>query len=337
MSILPFSNGLAMDLGTANTLIYEKGRGIILDEPSAAALNSDTGQAIAVGRQAKSYLGRTPVGLEVIRPMQTGVISDFNAAQQMIRRFLRQARADRRVFKPKIIVGVPTWVTQVEKRTLVEAVEKAGAKSVYLVDEPLAAAVGLGLPIEDQAPSLVLDIGGGVSEGVIIANGVVAVSESRLAGGDEATEAVARFLRRKYQIAVGENMAERIKIAVGSAWPLEKRQIFSCSGKELTSGIPRRLEVDDADVREALAEVVQKLVGLVRQLLMRATPALTSELMKSGLYLTGGGSLLKGLSQRLAVETGLKVEVPENPRLSLVTGLARILENMRYYKKVFVD
>lgn len=336
MSFLLSSIGLAMDLGTANTLIYEKGRGIVLNEPSMVALDVGSRRVLAVGNEAKSYLGRTPAGIEVIRPMRAGVISDFAVAQDMIRSFLHMAGASRRLFRSKIIVGVPTGITQVEKRAIIEAAGQAGGKAAQLIDEPLAAAVGLGLPVYDPMGHLVLDVGGGTSEGVVITLGAVAVSQSRRVAGDEATEAIARFIRRKYHIAVGENMAERIKLTIGSAMPQEETQVFNCRGKDLTTGIPKTVEITDIDIRAALEDITAEFISMVKLLLSQAPPELAMDLMKNGIHLTGGGSLIKDLNKRLIFETGLKVHMPNDPLISVVLGLGHILEDPAQYKSVFI-
>jgi rod shape-determining protein MreB len=326
-----------MDLGTANTLIYEKGRGIILNEPSVVALDSETRRVLAVGREAKSYLGRTPIGIEVIRPLKSGVIHDFAVTQQMIRSFLEMAGARRRLFRPRIVIGVPVGSTQVEKRAIIEAAEQAGGRSIHLVDEPLAAAIGLGLPVAEPVSRLVLDVGGGTSEGVLISLGAISASESRRVAGDEATEAIARFLRRKHRLAVGENMAENIKMTIGSAMPLEEIFTFNCRGKELDRGIPKMVELNSDEVREALAEINDEFVSMVKRLVTQAPPEQSADLVRHGLYITGGGSLLKGLAARLELETGLKVNTPENPLVSLALGLGAVMENMNYYKNVFAN
>lgn len=337
MSVLSLSGGLAMDLGTANTLIYEKGKGIVLNEPSMVAVETDTRRVLAIGREAKSYLGRTPAGLEVVRPLQCGVISDFAVTQQMIRGFLTMAGANRRLFKPRIVIGVPIGVTQVEKRAIIEAAESAGGKSINLVDEPLAAAVGMGLAVEEPVARLVLDVGGGTSEGVLVSLGAIAFSESRRVAGDEATRTIARYLRSKYDLAVGENMAEHIKMTIGSAMPLEEIRTFSCRGKELSRGVPKVVELTSDDIREALTDIIDEFINMVKRLVTQAPPELAADLVKYGVYLTGGGSLLKGLDRRLSNELGLEVNVPEEPLLSVALGLGRILENVNYYRTVFVS
>jgi len=337
MTVLSLTGGLAMDLGTANTLIYRRGSGLVVNEPSLVALESETRRILAVGREAKSYLGRTPRGLEVIRPLRCGVISDFAVAQEMIKLFLAQAGASRRLFRPKIVVGAPVGVTQLEKRAIIEAAEQAGGKDVRLVDEPLAAAIGLGLNIAEPVARLILDIGGGTTEGVIVSLGATAFSESRRVAGDQATEAIVQYLRRKYTLAVGDNMAEHLKMTVGSAKPISGEPSFQCRGKEIITGIPKVVEFTREDIGAALKEITREFIDLVKLLIGQAPPELAADLTREGLHLTGGGSLLAGLSLRLAEETGLKVHVPDDPLLSVVRGLGEVLENMQKYKSVFAN
>ncbi len=331
------SGGLAMDLGTANTLVYETGRGIILNEPSVVALDSASRRVLAVGQEAKSYQGRAPQGIEIIRPLREGVISDFAVSRAMIKKFLELAGASRRFFRPKIVVGVPTGITQLEKKAVIEAAQEAGGKSVALVDEPLAAAVGLGLPIQGSEGQLVLDVGGGTSEGVVVSFGAIAVSQSRRVAGDAATEAIVRYLRRKYQLAVGENTAEHIKLTIGSAMPQEETKLFVCRGKDLKTGVPRAVEISDQDIREALADITNEFIDMVKLLISQTPPELAADLPANGLHLTGGGGLLKDLDKRLRLETGLPVFRPPEPLLALVLGLGQIMEEPQRYKSVFVS
>lgn len=337
MTAFSLIGGLALDLGTANTLIYRQGGGVVVNEPSMVALETETRRILAVGHEAKSYLGRTPKGLEVVRPLKCGVISDFAVAQEMIRHFLSRAGAGRRFFRPRIVVGVPIGVTQLEKRAIIEAAEQAGAKTVHLVDEPLAAAVGLGLNISEPTARLVLDVGGGTAEGVIVFLGAAAFSESRRVAGDEATAAIAQHLWRKYNLAVGENTAEAIKMTIGSAMPLSEEKTFSCRGKEVPTGIPKVVDLTSEDLRDALEDVIREFIGLVKALVGQAPPEAAADLARDGLRLTGGGSLLAGLRQRLAQETGLPVHSPDDPLLSVVLGLGEILENLPRYKAIFAN
>jgi rod shape-determining protein MreB len=337
LTVLSLTGGLAMDLGTANTLIYRRGSGIVVNEPSLVALESDTRRVLAVGQEAKSYLGRTPKGLEVVRPLKCGVISDFTTAQEMVRLFLARAGASRRLFRPKVVVGVPVGVTQLEKRAIIEAAEQAGGKDVRLVDEPLAAAIGLGLNIAEPVARLILDIGGGTSEGVIVSLGATAFSESRRLAGDEATLAIIRYLQRKYALAVGDNMAEHIKMTLGSDKPMSGEKNFQCRGKEMLTGIPKVMKLTCEDVNEAVKGILREFIDLVKLLISQAPPELAADLTREGLHLTGGGSLLAGLKQRLAGETGLTVHVPDDPLMSVVLGLGEILENTHKYKTVFAN
>lgn len=335
--MLSLSSGLAMDLGTANTLIYEKGKGIILNEPSVVALDTETREVLAVGTEAKSYLGRTPQNIEVIRPLKCGVIDDFSITQQMIRNFLSLAGISRRLFKPLIVIGVPNSSTQVEKRAIIEAAQQAGGKSIHLVNEPLAAAVGLGLHIIEAQAHMVLDVGGGTSEGVIISMGAAAVEEARRVAGDAATEAIVRYLRQKHGLAVGDNMAEDMKHTIGSALPLKVRKTYNCRGKNLHTGAPVSMKITDLDIREALEDINGEFISMVKRMMAQCPPELSADLVLSGINLTGGGGMLKGLAQRLNRETQMKVHVPEKPLLSVVNGLGRIMENMSFYRDVFVN
>ena len=299
-----------MDLGTANTRIYRQGVGLVLNEPSWAALETETRRVLAVGREAKSCLGRTPRGMEVIRPLKGG--GDFAAGREMIRRFLARAGVSRRLFRPKLVAGAPDWLTPPGRRAIIEAAEEAGCREVRLADESLAAAMGL-----DIAGRMILDVGGAVS--VIALPG--AFSEPFPLGGDAATEAVARYLRREYSLDVGENTAEQVKMAVGAPGKIQ------CRGKDAATGLPKSAELDPSGLGEALEEVTRELAGLVGRLMCRLPPE------SAELHLTGGGSLMAGLREALARDTGLKVEVPEHPFLSVVSGLGRMLENLPRYRR----
>ena len=335
--MLSLSTGLGLDLGTANTLIYEKGKGIILNEPSVVALEVNTREVLAVGTEAKGYLGRTPSTIEIIRPLKNGVIYDFAVTQQMIRKFLTMAGINRRLFKPRIVVGVPNGSTQVEKRAIIEAAEQAGGKSVHLVNEPMAVAVGLELPITTPGGLMVLDVGGGTSEGVIISAGAVMAEEARRVAGDAATEAIMRYIRRKYSLAIGENAAEEIKHTIGSALPLRATEIYKCRGKSLQNGKPTAIEITDADIREALEEINSEFINMVKRLLDQSSPEVASDLVNNGIHLTGGGGLLKGLAQRLTQATDIPVHIPEFPLTTTAFGLGRIMENMNLYQDLFVN
>ncbi len=335
--MLSLIGGLAMDLGTANTLIYDKSKGIVINEPSVVALDTVSREVLAVGTEAKSYLGRAPQNIEVIRPLKSGVISDFAVTQQMIRRFLELAGAKKKLFRPKIIIGVPRGSTQMEKRAIIEAAEEAGAKTVHLVDEPMAAAIGLGLDITGPKAHMVLDIGGGTSEGGIISLGAMNVVESRRVAGDDATLAIARYIFKAYHLAIGENTAEEIKMTIASALPIEASRTFTCRGKNTTTNIPTVVEITADDVRKALEDINVEFINMAERLLAQCPGELRGDLHEAGVHLTGGGSLLKGLDQRLAKAIGLEVKVPENSLLSVVLGLGKVLEDMNFYKDIFVN
>lgn len=335
--MLSLSSGLAMDLGTANTLIYEKSRGIILNEPSIVAVDTDTREVLAVGTEAKSYLGRTPRNIEVIRPLQCGVINDYEVTRQMIVNLLTMAKVNRRLFKPVIVVGVPNSSTQVEKRAIIEAAQQAGGKSIHLVNEPIAAAIGLGLPIMEPQAQMVLDVGGGTSEGVIISMGAAAVEDARRVAGDAATEAIIRYLKQRYGMAIGNNMAEDVKHTIGSALPLKDKRTYTCRGKDLHNGTPVSREITDKDIRVALEDINSEFINMVKRVVAQCPPALSADLLLGGLHLTGGGGMLKGLSYRLNRELKMKIHVPDNPLLSVVNGLGKIVEDMSFYQDVFVN
>ncbi len=332
-----FSEDMAMDLGTANTLIYKKNKGIVLNEPSVVAINNETGQVLAVGREAKEYLGRTPARISAIRPMKDGVIADFEVTREMIQYFLGKVREKSRWFKPNLVIGVPSGITMVEKRAVVESALEAGARDVYLVEEPMAAAIGAELPVESNRASMIVDIGGGTTEVAIITLFATAYSESIRVAGDEMNESIIYFLQKKYRLQIGENTAEQIKIEYGSAYPLNPPLSFSVSGKELFSGIPRTLQITDKDLREAMAEPIWAIVEAVKRALEKTPPELAADLSQSGMTLAGGGALLKGLDRLLTRETGLKVQVAEDPLTSVVLGAGKAMMDTEYYSKIFIN
>ena len=331
------SKDLAMDLGTANTLIYQKGRGIVLNEPSVVALAADTRKIVAVGQEAKEFLGRTPKKIEAIRPMKDGVIADFTVTQEMIKYFLVKVQGSRRLVRPRIVIGVPTGITQVEKRAVIEAAQMAGAREVYLVDEPMAAAIGAGLEVDRPRGHMVVDIGGGTTEVAVISLSAIAYAESVRVAGDEANEAVMRYMQKKHQLIIGENSAETIKIAVGNAYPLETPITYQVRGKEMLSGIPTTITVTDSEMREALDEPVQAIIEAIRRALEKTAPELSADIYDSGITLAGGGALLKGLDQLIAQETQLKVNLTSDPLLSVALGTGLVMEELPKYRRVFVS
>jgi rod shape-determining protein MreB and related proteins len=332
-----FSKDLAMDLGTANTLIYQKGRGIVLNEPSVVALEVGSRKVVAVGQEAKEFLGRTPMKIEAIRPMKDGVIADFNVTQEMIKYFLLKVQGSRRLIKPRIVIGVPTGITQVEKRAVVEAAQMAGAREVYLIDQPMAAAIGAGLNIHEPYGRMIVDIGGGTTEVAVISLSAIAYSESVRVAGDETNEAVMRYMQKKHQLLIGENTAEQTKIAIGNAYPQDQPSVYDIRGKELLTGKPKVVSVTDDEIREALAEPIQVIVQAVRRALEKTSPELAADIYDSGIVLAGGGALLRGLDKLIAQDTSLSVHLTDSPLTSVALGTGIALESLNQYKRVFVN
>jgi len=331
------STHFAMDLGTANTLIYMKGRGIILNEPSVVAIERDTGRVIAVGRDAKDFIGKTPQHIAAIRPLKDGVIADFDVTKAMIKHFLTVVKEVHRVQRPKMVVCVPSGITQVEKKAVVDACFQVGVRDIHLIEEPMAAAIGASLPIELPRGNMVIDIGGGTTEVAIISLAANAYSESLRVAGDEMDEAIVRYFQKKYQMALGINAAERVKIDIGSAHPAHSDGSVAVVGKDLVNGVPRNLNITADEVREAIEEPVAAICEAVRRALEKLPPELVSDLQETGIFLTGGGALLRGLDRRIAEQTSLKVYVPEDPLTCVVMGSGRALEEFDRYKKVFVN
>ncbi len=332
-----FSKDVAIDLGTANTLIYIKGQGVILNEPSVVAINRDSGKPIAVGHKAKEYLGRTNPSIIASRPMKDGVIADFDLTRVMVREFILKVRSATGMMKPRMLIGVPSGVTQVEKRAVLESAAQAGARDIYLIEEPMAAALGAGLPIDQPRGSMVVDIGGGTTEVAIISLYSTAYAESVRVAGDEATEAIARYIQRTYQLLVGENTAERVKMTIGSAYPLAQPITMEVSGKGLVDGIPKTVTLTDAEIREAMNEPVQIIVESVRRAFEKTPPELTADVAEYGIVLTGGGALIKGLDKLLEKEMNVKVYVADDPLTSVVVGVGLAMQDMREYKRVFLN
>ncbi len=332
-----FGKDMAMDLGTANTLIYIKGRGIVLNEPSVIAIQRDTGKTIAVGHKAKEYLGRTNPSILASRPLKDGVIADFDLTRLMIKEFISTVRSAAGLVKPRMLIGVPSGVTQVEKRAVIESAEQAGAREIYLIEEPMAAAIGAGLPIEQPRGSMIVDIGGGTTEVAVISMFSTAYSESVRVAGDEGNEAIMRYIQRKYQMQVGENTAENIKIGIGSAFPLDEPLSMEVSGKDLLNGIPRTITMTDEEVREAMAEPVSVIVESVRRAFEKTPPELAADVAEIGLTLAGGGALIRGLDRLINHEMGIKVVIAEDPLTSVVMGAGLALQNIRDYRRVFIN
>jgi rod shape-determining protein MreB len=327
-----------MDLGTANTLIYMKGEGIILNQPSVVAIDNNSGKVIAVGKEAKEYIGRTPPNISAIRPLKDGVIADFEVAKAMIKYFLKAVSAERKISKPKMVVGVPSGITQVEKKAVIDACFQVGIRDVYLIEEPMAAAIGAGMPIELPKGNMIIDIGGGTTEVAIISLSAIAYSESLRVAGDELDEAIVRYLQKKHQLAIGVIAAEKIKIEGASAYPIDSlSDSINVVGKDLLTSIPKTIKIPKEDVREAIEEPVAAIIDAVRRALEKLPAEFISDLNEAGIVLTGGGALLKGLAQRIDNETGIVVTIADDPLTSVTMGCGKALEDMAKYKKVFIN
>jgi rod shape-determining protein MreB and related proteins len=331
------STDLGIDLGTANTLIYLKGRGVILSEPSVVALKKGTLHVLKAGKEAKAMLGRTPGSIMAVRPLQDGVIADFDCAQQMIRAFIAKAYSRKRWSRPRVIVAVPLGITQVEKRAIRDSVDQAGAREVYLIEEPLAAAMGAGLPVQDPVGSLVVDLGGGTTEIAVISLAGIVHSRSIRIAGNEMDEAIVQYLKRKYNLLVGDCTAEIVKIRIGSAFPIEPPLQMEVTGRDLVNGIPATATLSDGEIREALAEPVRAIVEAVKTTLEGTPPELAADLADHGIVLTGGGALLRGLDTLIALETHVKVRVAEDPLTCVVLGTGKVLDELDLLKAVCLD
>jgi len=330
-----FSNDLAIDLGTANTLVYAAGRGIVVREPSVVVLNKKTNKIEAVGNEAKEMLGRTPGNIESVRPMKDGVIADFDMTEKMLKYFIRQAHGGRRIpARPRIVIGVPSEITPVEKRAVRESAMSAGASEVFLVEQAMMAAIGAGLPITEPSGNMVVDIGGGTTDVAVISLSGTVYSRSVRIAGNEMDEAIIQYLKRKYNLLIGERTAEQVKIELGSAYPLKEELTMDIKGRDLVEGVPKSLTIRDAEIREALAEPVGTIVEVVRWALERTPPELSADIMDKGIVLSGGGALLRSLDQRLRDETGLPVVAAEDPLASVVLGTGRLLEDIDLLRKV---
>ncbi len=331
-----FSLDMAIDLGTATTLVAVKGRGILINEPSIVALEKETGKILAVGLEAKEMLGRTPGTIVAIRPIRDGVISDFDVTEAMIHYFIRKVHEKLlfRIPKPRVIVGIPSGVTEVEKKAVYDAVISAGAREVYLVEEPIAAAIGADLPVNDSVGSMVIDIGGGTTEIAVLSLGGVVQSASIRIAGDEMDEDIIRYAKQKYNLLIGERMAEQAKIAIGSAYTLPKEETFVLRGRNLITGLPDEVEVSSVEIREAISGSISAIINAARDVLDDTPPELVADLMERGIALVGGGALLKGIDRRLSEELKVKVYVADDPITCVVRGAAKILESLDVYYKV---
>jgi rod shape-determining protein MreB len=335
-----FSNDLAIDLGTANTLVYVKGKGIVLSEPSVVAVRKndrDRSRVLAVGRDAKMMLGRTPGNIVAIRPMKDGVIADFEITEAMLRHFIRKIHNRRSLIRPRIIICVPSGITPVEKRAVRESAESAGAREVYLIEEPMAAAIGAGLPITEPICNMVVDIGGGTSEVAVISLAGIVYSKSVRMGGDKMDEAILQFVKRTYNLLIGERTAEIIKTTIGNAYPGSEVETMDVKGRDLVTGIPKIININSDEVRQAIQEQIDTIVAVVKGALEQTPPELAADIVDRGIYLTGGGALLKNLDVLLHQETGLPIKIADDPLSTVVMGSGRALDNLNILKEVMVD
>ncbi|MEI6834745.1 MAG: rod shape-determining protein [bacterium] len=335
-----FSNDLAIDLGTANTLVYVKGIGIVTNEPSVVAVQRDARggkKILAVGKEAKEMLGRTPGSIVAIRPMKDGVIADFEVTEAMLRYFIERAHNRRTMVKPRIIICVPYGITEVEKRAVRESAESAGAREVYLIEEPMAAAIGAGLPITEPSGSMIVDIGGGTTEVAVISLAGIVYSKSVRVGGDKMDEAIVNYLKRKYQLLIGERTAEQIKITIGTAYPDENLKTMAVKGRDLVAGIPKTIEVNSEEVREAIMEPVNTIVEAVRVALEKTPPELAADIVDKGIMLAGGGALIQNLDVLLREETGLPIMIADDPLCAVVLGSGKALDQIDILSQVTVQ
>ncbi len=329
-----FSNDIGIDLGTANTLVYVKDHGIVLREPSVVAVQSGTNKVLAVGDEAKRMLGRTPGNIVAIRPLKDGVIADFEVTEAMLRHFITKVHNRRKLVRPRVVIAVPSGITEVEKRAVKDSAAHAGAREVYLIEEPMAAAIGVGLPVQEAAGNMIIDIGGGTTEVALISLSGIVFSRSVRVAGDELDEAIIQYMKRAYNLMVGERTAEEIKIKIGSAYPMEKETSIEVKGRDLVAGLPKTLTITSQEVREALLEPINTIVDSVRMALERCPPELSADLVDRGLILAGGGALLRGLDKLLAEETGLPVHVAEDPLSAVAEGSGRALNELKFLRQV---
>lgn len=329
-----FSSDMAIDLGTAHTLVYVQGKGIVLNEPSVVAIEKNSNKILAVGSEAKRMVGRTPGNIAAIRPMKEGVIADFEMAERMLRYFITKVHNRSAFVRPRIIIGVPSRITQVEQRAVKESAELAGAREVYLIEEPVAAAIGAGLPITEPSGNMVVDIGGGTTDIAVISLGGIVYSESVKVAGDQIDSAIINHVKREYSLLIGEHMAERVKLEIGSAYPLPEKAQMMVKGRDLISGIPRTIVLEDTEIREALQESIATIVSAIKVALENTPPELAGDIIDRGIVLTGGGSLLKGLDARLRDETALPIVTVDDPLTSVVLGVGKTLEELSLLRSV---
>ncbi len=329
-----FARDMGIDLGTANTLVHVRGKGIVIREPSVVAIRSDTKRVLAVGEEAKRMIGRTPGNIVAIRPMKDGVIADFDVTREMLKYFIRKAARRAPPIHPRVVVCVPSGVTEVEKRAVDEATRQAGAREAYLVEEPMAAAIGAGLPVHEPTGSMIVDIGGGTCEVAIISLGGIVTSRSIRVGGNKLDDAIISYIKKEYNLMIGERTAEEIKIAIGSAFPTDNEDAMDIRGRDLVTGLPKTLRITSSEIMEALRESVNSILDAIKLTLEKTPPELASDIMDKGIMLTGGGALLNGLDKLVRQETGMPVHIAEDPLDSVALGAGRIVEEIETLKKV---
>ncbi|OGS25191.1 MAG: rod shape-determining protein, partial [Elusimicrobia bacterium RIFOXYB2_FULL_50_12] len=331
-----FSNDMGIDLGTASVLVYVKGQGIVLREPSVVAIERDTKNVLAIGAEAKRMLGKTPANIIAVRPLRNGVIADFEVTEQMIRYFIKKVHNRRSLLHPRIVIGVPSGITEVERRAVRESAEQAGAREVYLIEEPMAAAIGANIPIQEPEGNMIVDIGGGTTEVAVISLGGMVVSKSIDVAGDEMDEAIVQYFRRKYNLLIGENTAEDVKIKIGSVFPLPEETSIEVKGRDQVTGLPKTISITSEEVRSALAEPTKAIIEVIKNTLEETPAELSADLVDRGIVLAGGGSLLRGFAELLSQETELPVNLAEDPLTCVVRGTGKYLEeldNLRHGKK----
>ncbi len=332
-----FSNELAIDLGTANTLVYAKGRGIVVNEPSIVAINKATNQVEAVGKEARDMLGRAPGNIVAIKPMKDGVIADFTATEKMLRYFVQKAHSRKVLVHPRIVIGVPSSITQVERRAVQDSAYRAKASEAHLIEQAMAAAIGAGLPITEPSGNMIVDIGGGTTEIAVISLSGIVHSRSDKVAGNEMDEAITQYIKRKYNLLIGERTAEQIKIEIGSAYVLDSPRTMEIKGRDLMEGIPKSVIVSDEEIREALNECIKIIINSIRVVLEHTPPELTADLADRGIVLAGGGALIKNLDKRIREETGLPVTLAENPLSCVVLGTGKMLSDVDLLRKIAVN
>ena len=332
-----FSSDLAIDLGTANTLVFAKGKGIVVNEPSIVAINKNTGEVEAVGKEAKEMLGRTPGNIVAIRPMKDGVIADFKVTERILNYFIQKAHGRKVLVHPRIVIGVPSEITQVEKRAVIDSAYRAKASEVHLVEQAMVAAIGAGLPVTEPSGNMVVDIGGGTTDVAVISLSGIVYSRSVRVAGNEMDDAIMQFLKRKYNLLIGERTGEAIKIQIGSAYPLDRPLTMEIKGRNLIEGVPKTVTIDDSEIREALSECVATIMNAIRVALERTPPELSADISDRGIVLTGGGAMLKNLDKRIREETGLPVSIAEDPLASVVLGTGKMLTDFKLLRRVAIE